>query len=156
MKGLDIIILILLLYGAYKGFKKGLVVEIATLVGMILGVYIALKFSGLTAQLLEGYLDFKYTGQLAFTLTFVAVVFGVYFLGRLVTTMVNMLALGLLNRILGLVFGAGKICIVICVLLLIINMFDTHFGFFSEETKNSSFFYQPFLNFALGIYGKFA
>ena len=43
MNALDILITLLLLYGAYTGFKKGLVFEIAMIVGLIVGIYLALS-----------------------------------------------------------------------------------------------------------------
>ena len=39
MNYIDIVILLFLLYGAFRGFSKGLIIEVATLAGLILGVY---------------------------------------------------------------------------------------------------------------------
>ena len=45
MNYLDIIIVIPLLYGLIKGFSNGLVKEITGLLGLIIGVYVAVNFS---------------------------------------------------------------------------------------------------------------
>ena len=45
MNSLDIVIAIPLLYGLIKGFTNGLIKEITGLLGLIIGVYIALNFS---------------------------------------------------------------------------------------------------------------
>ena len=48
MSYIDIIILLFLLYGAYRGFSRGLIVEVATLAGLVLGVYMAVRYSSYT------------------------------------------------------------------------------------------------------------
>ena len=47
MNYIDIVILLFLLYGAFRGFSKGLIIEVATLAGLILGVFIAIRYSPL-------------------------------------------------------------------------------------------------------------
>lgn len=37
MNYIDIVILLFLLYGAFRGFSKGLIIEVATLAGLIIG-----------------------------------------------------------------------------------------------------------------------
>ena len=49
MNYFDIIFVIPLLWGAYKGFSKGFVLEIASFVALGLGVWGGLKFSYLSA-----------------------------------------------------------------------------------------------------------
>ncbi len=53
MNFLDAIIIAPLIYGAYKGFQKGLIFEIAMIVGLIAGVYFGFKFSGLAYDFLQ-------------------------------------------------------------------------------------------------------
>ena len=38
---IDVIILLPLVYGAYKGFSQGLIVEMSTLFALVLGVFIS-------------------------------------------------------------------------------------------------------------------
>ena len=56
MNYIDIILLLPLLYGAYRGFSRGLIIEVATLLGLLLGVYIAIKFSGYTEDILRHFI----------------------------------------------------------------------------------------------------
>ena len=49
---LDIILLIPLLWFGYNGYKKGLIIEIASLAAFILGLYFAFYFSDFTAEYL--------------------------------------------------------------------------------------------------------
>ena len=51
MNYIDIVILLFLLYGAFRGFSKGLIIEVATLAGLILGF----SLPYVTALLPKGY-----------------------------------------------------------------------------------------------------
>lgn len=42
---IDVIILLPLVYGAYKGFSQGLIVEMSTLFALELGVFISLRYA---------------------------------------------------------------------------------------------------------------
>jgi len=54
---LDIILAVPLLYGLYKGFTRGLIVEIASLVGLVLGIYGGVHFSQKTAAVLGDHVN---------------------------------------------------------------------------------------------------
>ena len=45
MNWLDIVLAIPLLWFMYKGFRNGLIIELASLAALILGIYVALHFS---------------------------------------------------------------------------------------------------------------
>ncbi len=45
MNWLDIVLAIPLLWFTYKGFRNGLIIELASLAALILGIFIALHFS---------------------------------------------------------------------------------------------------------------
>ena len=57
MEILDIILAVLLLYGLVMGVSKGLFVEAASLVSLVLGVYGAIKFSHFTAFYLKNHVS---------------------------------------------------------------------------------------------------
>jgi len=151
---IDIIILFFLLYGAYRGFSKGLIVEIATLAGLMLGVYLAISYSSYTEGILQDFLNIssRYISYLALAVTFVVVVLIVYIIGKLLTKLIDIISLGLINKLLGTVLGGMKYFIIVCVLLLIVDALNDKFQFIGEETRQKSLLFYPFLNFAQRIY----
>ncbi len=154
MNYIDIILLLFLLYGAYKGFREGLIIEIATLVGLFLGVYAAIKYSYYTEDLLKDFFDLstKYISYIALAITFIVVIVAVYILGKILTKFIDVLSFGLLNKLLGTVLGIAKYFIIVGVLLLIVDALNSKFQFLSVETQNESHLYRPFLGFAEKIY----
>lgn len=154
MNYLDILLLLPLLYGAYKGFSRGFVIEVATLLGLILGVYVAIKFSDYTENILRDFLDIssKYLSYIALSVTFLLVVVAIYLLGKMLTKLVDIVSLGLVNKLLGTVLGIAKSFVILCIILLIEDALDDKFQFMNKEVKENSLFYNPFLNFAQQMY----
>ncbi len=141
MNFLDVIFIIPIIWFAYQGFKRGLIIELASLLALILGIYAALYFSGYAANFLINNLDMgsKYIPVTSFILTFIAVVVIVFFIGKILEKLVNMVALGFLNKLAGGFFGMIKAAVVISVVLLIINNFND--DLISQQKKKNSFLY---------------
>lgn len=151
---IDIVILLFLLYGAFRGFSKGLIIEVATLAGLVLGVFIAVRYSVYTEGILRDFLNIssRYLSYIALGITFLLVMIAVYLLGKLLTRLIDIISLGLVNKLLGTLMGIAKYFIIVCVVLMIVDALDDKFHFISEETKEKSFLFYPFLNFAQKMY----
>lgn len=154
MNYIDITILLFLLFGAYRGFSKGLIVEVATLAGLVLGVYLAISYSSYTEDILRDFLNIssRYISYIALAVTFIIVAVAVYIVGKLLTKLVDIISLGLVNKLLGTILGVAKYFVIVCVLLLIVDALNEKFQFISEETKQKSLLFYPFLNFAQKMY----
>lgn len=141
MNTLDLILGILLLIGLVRGFFRGFLVELAGLIALVAGIYAAIYFSDETLSLLDTFLNWepKYMKLLAFALTFIAVVVVISLLARLLTKVMDLMALGLVNKLLGGVFGLVKIAFVASVFFMFLNQpFSVNIG---QETKESSILY---------------
>ena len=75
---LDIIILVPLLLFAWNGYKKGFIIEVASLAALLIGLYMAFFFSDFAAEMLNDLFDIdqKYVAVFAFLITFIANVYG--------------------------------------------------------------------------------
>ena len=148
MNFLDIIFIIPIIWLAYHGFKRGFIIELASLLALILGIYAALYFSYYAENFLTNNLDMEteYVPIIAFIVTFVLVVIIVYFLGKILEKIINMVALGFLNKMAGGIFGILKAAVLISIVLLIINNFNDKF--ISKEKKENSFLYAPIAGIA--------
>ena len=76
---LDIILSIPLLWGAVRGIRRGLILEVTGLVALFLGAYAALFGSDVAAGWLDAQFAIgkSYLGILAFAVTFITVAVGV-------------------------------------------------------------------------------
>jgi membrane protein required for colicin V production len=151
---LDIIIIVPLLLFAWQGYKKGLIIEVATLAALVLGLFFAFYFSDYAASLLNEHfnIDEKYMAALSFIVTFIVVVIAVIAVGKILQKLIDIILLGFLNKAAGAVFGIVKGALILSILLLIINYFDTNQNFIKEEYKENSIFYEPIASFAPNLY----
>lgn len=137
---LDLVFGGLIVVGALRGLMKGFIVEIASLLALILGVYGAIHFSGLIAQWLVKYVSWEesYIDLAAFGLTFTLIIIAVSMLGKFFTKLAKIVMLNWLNRLLGFVFGALKMAIVSGVLIIIIERANAIFGFIPPSMLSES------------------
>ena len=141
MNYLDIIIVIPLIYGLIKGFENGLIKEVTGLIGIFLGLYFATHFSSYLHPkviVFFGKYD-QFTPIISFTILFIVSFISIKILGYMIDKFTKVLALGLLSRILGAIFGGLKIIVILSFLILITmkhNLID-------KEIKQESRLIQP-------------
>jgi membrane protein required for colicin V production len=149
MNYLDLIIAVPLLYGLVKGFANGLIKEVTALISLVVGVYVAINFSEFLEpkfiEVLGGYQEF--VPVLAFGVLFLVSVFFIRTLGYVVDKLTKALALGIVSRVLGGVFGFLKVVVVFSFLLFVI----TDYNLVNEETKNESVLFTPLVDIAAVI-----
>jgi membrane protein required for colicin V production len=144
MSFLDIVLGGLLCYSFYKGIRNGLFVELASLLSLILGIYIAIKFSDVMKNLLSGLHWNPYTIQvIAFILTFIIVVIGIYWLGKFLTGIADFAFLGWLNSLGGGFFRVLKTILIISVFLTVFEKMNYHNYLAKKETLDKSIFFNP-------------
>jgi membrane protein required for colicin V production len=154
MNIIDIVLGALLLFGIIRGVLKGLFVEVASLVALILGVYGAIHFSYFASGFLESKVDWneKTINIVAFAVTFVIIVLVISFAGKALTKLADFAALGILNKLLGGVFGALKIGLILSVLLIVFNKMNNTLPFMEKEDLEDSMLYQPVKSIAPMIF----
>lgn len=145
MSVLDIVLAVFLLVGLFQGFKKGFFVELASLVGLVLGVIGAIYFSHFVSGFLIKYIAWEEqtVNLVAFAITFIGIVILVSMLAKVLTQMADIAALGLINKLFGAVFGLLASAFFLSVLLLFFNSFEQDFSILEEEKKEASILYKP-------------
>ncbi len=140
---LDIIFIIPTVWLAYVGFKKGLIIELSTLLALILGIYVSLYFSDVTAEFLKETFDVKtkYLSLISFIITFVLVVVAVNLIGKLIEKFVDLVAFSFLNKSAGGAFGVLKAIVILSLVLFFIEKIDKKEVILSNDLKENSLFY---------------
>ncbi|MBV7268979.1 CvpA family protein [Winogradskyella luteola] len=154
MSIIDIILGSLLLFGLIRGAMKGLFVEVASLVALVLGVYGAIHFSGFAAEVLESKVDWnqKTINIVAFAITFVIIVLLISLAGKALTKLADFAALGIVNKLAGGIFGALKIGLILSVLLIVFNKLNSTLPFMEKEDLEESILYKPVKSLAPMIF----
>ena len=146
MNYLDIAIAVPLLYGLVKGFSNGLIKEITGLLSLIIGIYIAVNFSILLEPYLSGIFGYydQFKPIIAFIILFVATSLIINLIGILVNKLTKALALGIVSRFLGAIFGLLKVIVIFSFLLFVI----TDYNLVNKKIKNDSVLYKPLSDIA--------
>lgn len=123
MNYIDIIILVLLITSAIGGLTKGLIYEVASIIGLIAGIWGAIKFSGAIETFLVRRLDvtYEHVNIIAFIITFIFIIVLVNVLAHAIETSFEGVSLGAANRVLGMFFAVFKSAFIIGIILLLIG-----------------------------------
>ena len=143
MNSIDIIFGIILILGLIQGLRKGLFVELASLIGLVAGIYGAIHFSYYVGDWLVE--KTSWSEQIikltAFAITFIIIVVVVSLAGKLLTKVANFAMLGIVNKLAGAVFAVLKYAFLLSVVLMFIDAADRQIAIIGEEKKDESILY---------------
>ena len=100
MNKIDILLLVILGFGLVRGFMRGLIIEMASLLAIVVGIYGAIHFSFFTARLLGELMPSSQQTieVVAFGITLIVLMLAVMFFAKVLTKMLKAAELGFLNR----------------------------------------------------------
>jgi membrane protein required for colicin V production len=121
LKPIDIILVIIVLLGAYQGFKSGFIVELFSLLGVFLGVLGGFKLMGVAMMMLANRfnIDEKVLPYVAFAVVFLVIVIVVGLLGRMIKESVKQTMLGGADQIAGSVLGVIRSVFMLSIMIWI-------------------------------------
>ena len=142
MNYIDIVIGVLLVGFGIGGLRKGIIIEAATLLALVIGLYGAFHFSDFTAgKLLQWFeIDLKYLHLISFLVTFIVLTILVNLLGRLTSNLIKAINLGFIDKIGGFIIGVAKGLLICSLLIMLLNVLNLE-GVVKEKTKKESVFY---------------
>lgn len=144
MNWLDIVIVLILAAGLASGYKNGFVGEIASLAGLVLGIWGAVKFSWWTADLLESFgLRFSLMPVISFIVTFLIITIIMQIIAGIISKLLEAISLNWINKLAGIVAGVFKSAIFVSVVLLVLDAIGDRHPIIPETTRNKSLLYEP-------------
>jgi len=154
MNYLDVIIIIILVWFAYKGYAKGFVYQILSLFGLFAAFYLSFFVNDFFTDLLKE--SIPQVANVARTLAYVAVFLitltSFYVLAAIITKALKVVFLDSINKITGVIFGLFKAAIVI----LFFTYFTAELKYkdsklISSYAKGSSMLYDTTYNIAESV-----
>jgi len=156
MNTIDIILAVILIFGAINGFLRGLFIEVTTLVGLVLGVYGAIHFSYFLGDFLKDSVSWEESmiQVVSFAGTFLIILISLVLLGKALTKIAETIALGFFNKIIGAIFGFLKYALILSIVLLVYDQISGSFPFVEKKKVKESVLYEPVKNLAPTIFPK--
>ena len=140
MNTLDLILLIVLLIGAYRGFQKGLLIEVVGIAALVIAVVAGFKLLHAGIDLLHAHFgNFSHLVPfIAFILIFLIILVLINLLGSAVKKVLDLTLLGSLDNLAGALLGVLKWAIAMSIFLWLTHMV----GFrIPEATRQASLIY---------------
>lgn len=123
MSKVDLVLLILAVFGAWGGYKQGFLMELVSLAGIILGIFLGFKLMGEVMLFLEEKfnIDESTLPYISFIVIFLAVLLLVRLLGSLVKNSIDKSFLGTVDQALGACLGMFRMLFMVSVVLWILD-----------------------------------
>ena len=146
----DLVVLCLLTYGSIIGFKRGLIVELGSLISLFVGLIGVIRYSSNLSELINSI--FNWPSFINYTISFIVIFFSISYIismfARLITKAIKISVLSLFNRISGLIFGILKYILILSFIIFFINeVFFIEF-YNNDNQIQSSTTYNPLLRVA--------
>jgi len=144
---LDIILLIPLAFGFYRGYKKGFLMEVVALLSLVLGIIGGFRLMHLGMAWLEGRLgEFQSLAPfVAFIGIFILIVVLVNLLGRALKSVLDLTLLGSLDKFVGALMGLLKWAFGVSIVLWLLELADI---IIPQEIRDESLLFPYLVSFA--------
>ncbi len=142
---IDILILACLGWGAYKGFRKGFIVQSFVIIALILAIWGGFALSRLLEPFLQKYFAMGETACsiVAFIIIFLLILIAVYASGYLVTKVANAVTLGLINRLAGAAFGIFANALILSLIIVFFNKINDNKQLIPKDKLEKTYLYYP-------------
>jgi membrane protein required for colicin V production len=153
MNFIDVLILIPAVWGFWRGFMKGVVMEVATLLAFFLGVWGGMKLSDVVAGWIRDLFSSEsaYIPLIAFALVFVSILIGVFAIAKFIEKSMEETTLGIFNKLAGGLFGCLKFLLIISVIFFVIDAVEKSVTVIPPHVKNNSLLYRPVAQIAPAV-----
>ncbi len=154
MGTLDIIISILLLIGIVRGFMRGFIYEIAILGVMFVCYFLGFKIADVLASWIGKIFTTNSTTlhYVSLLLAWIGISIGIFFLAKLFEGLINIVALGIFNKIAGAIFGGFKYAFLLSLFFFFFNKMNFSTSWLNSDAKAESFFYYKLLNISTTVF----
>lgn len=151
---LDIVLLLCFVPAIVSGITKGFIRQAAELVAILVGAWAAFHFSSLASTWLAQYieLDKLVLHIICFVLIVVIVSLLLSLAGILVTKFINIVSLGWINGLLGLLFGIIKVAVILGLLIMAFEALNSSLGLVDAEELDDAVVYQKLKGIAEHVF----
>jgi len=150
MNWLDILLLCLAGIGFVKGLFDGVIKQVVLLIALWVGIFCSARVA---VWLHSAFTWFPAAGVFtSYILAFVLTVGVIWLVGMLVDQLIGVTPLGVINHLLGGLFGAGLMLIVASFFLNVTTLIDRKEWIITEKSKTESHLYAPVKQIVPTIY----
>ena len=142
---IDIIFLLCIGWGAYKGFRKGFIIQSFLIIALVLAIWGGFAFASMLEPFMHKHFNLSEIAcsVVSFFVVFLLVMILVYTSGFLVSKLAEATTLGMINRLAGAAFGILANMLILSVFVVLFDRVNTKKEFIKPEIIEKSFLYKP-------------
>ena len=122
MNLIDLIIIAIISFGIIRGYSKGLIIELSSFFGIFVSFFIAGNIDDLLSQQIVNYIDLNLdiVNIISFIILFALSYSLIIFFAKGFTKLAKIVYLGLLNSLMGSIFGGLKLLLILLIVTKVI------------------------------------
>ena len=122
MNLIDLVIIAIISFGIIRGYSKGLIIELSSFFGIFVSFFIAGNIDDLLSQQIVSYIDLNLdiVNIISFIILFALSYSLIIFFAKGFTKLAKIVYLGLLNSLMGSVFGGLKLLLILLIVTKVI------------------------------------
>ena len=153
MNWIDSLICVFLCFGIYRGFTKGFIIQIASVLALLLALFGGVRLTDFVSRFLISKFELQtsFISIIAFTCVFIFILISVFILAKFLEVLVKLTMLSMLNKITGAILGLFKYLLLLFFIIYLINSYNKKLGIISPSITDNSKFYNPALRFSSGM-----
>jgi membrane protein required for colicin V production len=154
MNYLDYIIIIVLVISGMKGYRKGFIHQLVFLVALILGIFVAVKFTKLVSPFIQShFIQSDNVSKIAtFVILFILVIVGIHWLGKYLEKTFEEVELGHLNKIIGIIFSVSKMIFILSIFMVLLKFSIIKINWPNPQDIDKSYTYKPIESVAPAVF----
>ena len=144
MNIIDLLLCLVLLLAVWTGWKRGLILQICSLVALVAAIWLAARYGATIGALLH--IQAEYTEAAGFIVVLVVAMLGITILARAVRKIFQFAGFGLADTLLGILVAAAKYLLIVSSLFAAIECINVDYSLIPKQVITSSKGYAPVRN----------
>jgi len=151
---IDFTFLLCLGWGAYRGFRKGFIIQSITILSLALATWGGFTFAGKLVPFMQQYFQVSDLAGwiVSFIIVFLLIILLAYISGFIATKLIDIVSLGMINRLSGAVFGVFTNVLILSLLIMLFNRINEKKNYVDAETLEKTYLYKPVEKVAPAIF----
>lgn len=141
MNVIDIVILIPFAWAVYLGMKEGIVVQLGGIAGVIIGIWLALKYGSALGHAIR--VNDQFAAIVGFIIILIVTLVLIALVGRLLKEIFTFAGLKMFDSVGGVLLSLLKMGLIMSVILLLFDALNHHKPMISQSKLDASLLYDP-------------
>lgn len=141
MNTLDLIVYLVLLLALYEGWRRGLILQLCSLGGIVVAIWLAARYGAAVGEWLR--IDEAAAQAGGFAVVLVVTILVVAIAGRLLRKLFRFAGFGIPDIVLGIVVAVAKYLLLLSVAFAALDNLNADYGLVGRQTIERSHWYVP-------------